>query len=327
MNNTESRYLLRDNRAARRLVVGGTTIVFMAAVGWWFGLFRGTNLPEVDFEEVVSEENGVGDVAHDSRPTLRVAVAAMLSPKPTSEYYEGLLRLIANKVGRRPVFLQRRTYGEVSDLLDRKELDIAFVCAGPYVTGHERFGMEILVVPVVRGKKVYHSYIIANREGELESFDDLKGKRFAFTDPRSNTGYLVPKHILSQRGHTPESFFGETFFTYSHDNSIKAVAEGLADGAAVDSLVWEFMNQTDPTHTSGTTIIARSPPFGIPPVVIHPDIDPHLKLRLREVFLSLDRDEEASSLLNQLGIDRFEEGEDAMYDSVREMQSSGTNES
>ena len=84
---------------------------------------------------------------------------------------------------------------------------------------------------------MYHSYFIVNTNSSIQSFDALKGKTFAFTDPHSNTGCLVPTYVLAKRGETPDSFFKEAFFNNSHDNSIKAVAQGLSDGAAVDSLI------------------------------------------------------------------------------------------
>lgn len=282
----------------------------------WFG----EDTIKVDFTDVFIETNGQIDTTDDNRPVLCIAVAAMISPKPTQSYYNDLLTLIGNKLGRRTLFLQRKTYAEVNQLLKKKEIDVAFVCSGPYVTGHSEFGMELLVVPVAHGKTVYYSYIIVGKNSPVKTFEDLRGKKFVFSDPHSNTGKLVPTYMLALRGETAESFFKETFYSHSHDNSIRAVAEGLADGAAVDSLIWEFMNAIDPVHTAGTKIIEKSPPYGIPPVVVHPDLSLELKQKLKDMFLHLHEDKKAAHLLRLLQIDRFEEGKDEMYDSVRNMQ-------
>lgn len=273
----------------------------------------------VDFDDVIPDAGAKNIASKDTRPILRIAIAAMISPKTTAKYYDKLLEFIGDRMGCRMVFTQRKTYEEVNQLLKDRKLDLAFVCAGPYVTGHKNFGMELLVVPVAHGEKVYYSYLLAGKDSKIKSLDDLGGKKFVFTDPHSNTGCLVPKYMLARKGHSPESFFGEFFFSNSHDNSIKAVAEDLADGAAVDSLIWEFANTVDPTYTSKTTIIEKSPPYGIPPVVVHPDIDPQLKEQFREVFLHLHEDTQAAELLNKLQIDKFEMGDDAAYDSVRDM--------
>ena len=257
--------------------------------------------------------------AKDQRPPLTIAVGAMLSPDTTRVYYEELLGLIAARMGRRPVFAQRRTYAEVNDMVRKREVDLAFVCAGPYTEGKRDLSMEMLVVPVANGKTVYHSYIIVPKSSSTASLADLRGKKFAFTDPQSNTGALVPTYMLARRGETPKSFFHEVFYSHSHDNSIRAVANGQADGAAVDSLIWEFMNRVDPDLTGKTRIVEKSPPYGIPPVVVHPDLNPALKKQLKEIFLSLHRDTAAVPLLEKIQIDRFVEGNDAMYETVREM--------
>jgi len=245
----------------------------------------------------------------------------MISPETIRAYYDELLDLIAGKMGRRARFSQRRTYAEVNDMVMKKEVDLAFVCAGPYTEGKKAFGMEMLVVPVANGKTVYHSYIIAGKSSPIRSLDDLRGKKFAFTDPQSNTGSLVPTYMLAKKGETPKSFFREVFYSNGHDNSIRAVADGQADGAAVDSLIWEFINRVDPELTGKTRIIAKSPPYGIPPVVVSAGLDEATKKRLKEIFLTLHEDNNAAPLLAKLQIDRFVEGNDAMYDSVREMSS------
>lgn len=273
--------------------------------------------PRVDMTQVSSQN---GEKQTDLRPVLRIAVSAMISPEATRQYYEDLLRLIADRMGHRAVFVQRQTYAEVNTLLKNRQVDLAFVCAGPYTQGHADFGMELLAVPVVHGEKVYHSYIIVHKESKIRSLDELKGKKFAFTDPHSNSGSLVPTYMLAQRGETPKTFFKEFFYSHSHDNSIKAVANKLSDGAAVDSLIWEFFQSVEPGLTGQTRIIEKSPPYGIPPVVVHPDLDPTRKAELKKILLTLHQQETATPLLAKLQIDRFAEGNDAMYDSLRVME-------
>lgn len=275
--------------------------------------------PTLDIESTVPNKSSVVTQS-DPDAVLRVAIGAMISPEITRVYYQDLLELIAAKTGRRAVFSQRRTYAEINELVKAHEVDVALVCSGPYASGHAEFGMELLAAPVAHGQQVYHSYFIVPSNSPAKALADLRGKRFAFTDPHSNTGYLVPNYVLARQNETPATFFSETFFTNSHDNSIRAVAEGLTDGAAVDSLIWEFMNNVDPIITRKTKIITKSPPFGIPPVVVHPDLDPDLKRQLKAAFLSIDGDLKATPLLRQIQIERFAEAEDGMYDSVREMQ-------
>jgi len=306
--------------AVRSLVISAVALGAAALAIWLYffsGYFEESRLPTVEFSDVAP---GGGRNGKDARPELKVAIAAMISPEITKKYYEDLLRVLGDRMGMRVVFIQRRTYAEVNALVEDRGVDFAFVCSGPYVSGRGKFGMEIVAVPVVGGEKYYHSYIIARTGGPIHSLDDLRGKRFAFTDPDSNTGCLVPRYMLAKMGETPESFFSETYYTHSHDNSIRAVAEGRADGAAVDSLIWEFLNSSEPDIAGLTTVVAQSPPYGIPPIVVHPDTDPALKKKLRETLLRLHEDPEGRVLMTRLRIDRFADPDKGAYDEVRRMQ-------
>ncbi len=273
---------------------------------------------KIDFQDVVSRDQQ--EEVKEKHQALRIAVAAMISPESTYKYYVDLLELIAERLGSEVDFVQKRTYVQINEMLKKRELDFAFVCSGAYVMGKADFGMEIIAVPVSQGEKVYQSYVIVHKDSVIQSFDQLRDKIFAFTDPHSNTGYLVPTYLLARRNETQGSFFKKTFFTHNHDNSIKAVAEGLADGASVHSLIWDFMNRVDPALTSRTSIIKKSPPYGMPPIVVHPSMEEEKKEKLRTLFFTLHEDPEGAKVLNPLHIDRFEPGNDADYTTIREMQ-------
>lgn len=250
---------------------------------------------------------------------LRVAIAAVISPQATLDAYKPLLDYLGRQLDRSVRLIQRNTYAEINELIRTGGADLAFVCGGAYVEGQRDFGMELLVAPQVRGQTVYYSYIIVPRDSPAQSLADLRGKTFAFSDPLSNSGYLFPTYRLSQMGETAESFFRSTFFTYSHDNSIKAVAEHLADGAAVDSLVYDYAIARNPADSGRTRIIEKSPAYGIPPVVVHPDLDAALKDRLRAILLNMHTDPQGRQALQALLIDRFVQVDDSSYDGIRLM--------
>lgn len=297
--------------------MGGIFLTLMPACS--DNMLGGEGKPiKVDFQDVLTQDQQ--ELAKAKRSAMRIAVAAMISPEVTYKYHVGLLNLIGERMGCKVDFVQKKTYAQVNEMLKKRELDLAFVSSGPYVMGKADFNMEIIAVPVSQGKKVYYSYVIVHKDSAIQSFDQLRGKIFAFTDPHSNTGCLVPTYFLAMSNETPESFFKKTFFTYSHDNSIKAVAEGLADGASVDSLTWGFMNMVDSEMTSHTRIIKKSPPYSMPPIVVHPSMEKQKKDTLRTLFLTLHEDPKGKKILNFLHIDHFEQGNDADYNTVREMR-------
>ncbi len=252
---------------------------------------------------------------------LRVGVGALLSPTRNLEVYHDLLTYIGRRLGRKVQLYQRGTYADINELLKHHELDLAFVCGGALVAGERDFGMEVLAVPEIRGKPGYYSYLIVSRRSGIARLEDLRGRSFAFSDPLSNSGRLAIVHQLMLRGEMPEHYFGRTMFTYSHDNSILAVADGLVDGAAVDSLVYDYLRIRHPTAVSETQVIARWGPYGAPPVAVHPEIEPALRSALSRVLLSMHAEPEGKKILGRLMIDRFVEPTPDLFRSIRDMES------
>lgn len=253
------------------------------------------------------------------KPPLRIAVAAMFSPEETLSVYQELMDYVAGKLDRPVELKQRRTYQEVNDMLGTGKLDAAILCSGPYVHARRQYGVQLLAVPVIHGSPTYHSYIIVPPGSPARSLDDLRGTRFAFTDPLSTSGYLYPVYTLVKQGRQPATFFAKTLFTYSHDNSIEAVAEGVVDGAAVDSLIYDYLLARHPALASRTRVIQTSPAMGAQPVGIPRTLPPATKRALRDLFLNMDQDPGAQKILQQLGVDRFIAGSDTLYDGIRAM--------
>jgi hypothetical protein len=199
-------------------------------------------------------------------------------------------------------------------MFKNKEVDAGFVCSGPYVEGAKKFGLELLVVPKVYGKTTYNSYILVHKKSSINTLEDLRGKTFAFTDPLSNTGKEVPTYMLAKMGETPKSFFKEYIYTHGHDKSIWAVVENVVDAAAVDSLIWEYMNIKEPQYTSETKIIIKSKPYEIPPFVVRKGLDKKIKDDIKKVLLSMHKDKRGKKILDKMMIECFVEVEDKNYD-------------
>lgn len=279
-----------------------------------------SNKPQISFSDVMPSAQSSPRLV---KP-LRIAIASIVSPQRNLRDYERMLQYLGRKLAMPVEVFQRLGYSECITLLENREIDAAFVCSGPYVDANERFSAQALVIPQISGRGTYCAYIIARKAGPIRSFSDLRGKAFAFTDPLSTTGKLYPSHLLSEIGLTAEAYFSKTIFTRAHDNSIEAVAHGLADGAAVSSLVWDGLEKSGASAASRTKVIKRSPAFGMPPLIVHPRLDPELKKRLSDVFLGMHRDPEGKALLAQAGIGRFLRAKDSDYDGVRRMRAAAS---
>lgn len=261
-----------------------------------------------------------GSLSNPGDNLLQVAISGVLSPRKTLEDYQELLSQMGHKLGREVTLVLKPTYAEINDLIRGQRVDLGFVCSLAYVKGNEDFDMELLVVPQMYGRTVYYSYLIVPEESSAVSLEDLRGTSFAFTDPMSNSGHLSPTYQLSLRDEVPASFFSRYIFTYSHDNSILAVADKLVDGAAVDSLVYDQLVANNSEIASKTKVIARWGPYGIPPVVVSPTLGPQLKQQLRQFFLNLHNSNEGRVILSNLAIDRFVVAPEDIYNSIREMK-------
>jgi len=292
-------------------------LLFSAVSGAFFGCSGDAEYKAVDFAKTVPIAQP--ETKEASRDVLRVAVAAMISPRETFVYYQELLDYIGKNSGFRVQLIQRKTYEEVNELFPKGQIDLAFICTGPFAASRDKFGFEALATPQVRGQPYYQSYLIVPKDSSYQKFEDLKGRVFAFTDPDSNTGAMVPRYWLAQLGETPESFFNKTIFTYSHDNSILAVAKGLVDAAAVDGHQWEYFEHFNPTHTSKTRVVRKSQPFGSPPLVASARLSSEVRLKIQELMLSMHTDSEGERILEKLLIDRFVAPREEWYEPARAM--------
>jgi len=79
-----------------------------------------------------------------------------------------LVEYIGEKLGVNAELVLRDTYQEMNDLLEMKEVDIAFTCSPPYIIGKEKIGLELLVVPQINGKPMYYSYVIVHKESKVK---------------------------------------------------------------------------------------------------------------------------------------------------------------
>ncbi len=268
---------------------------------------------------IISTCGGIRPAIADMHP-LKIGLTGVIVQE-NLRLNKPLIDYIGEKLGINTTLVLRDTYEEMNHLLEKSEVDIAFVCGLPYIIGKERFGFDILAVPQINGAPEYFSYIIVPKDSPATQMEDLRGKKYAYSDPLSNSGNLAPRYRLAKIGETPETFFNMFVYTRSHHNSIEAVATKLVDGASVDSYIWEFQNATNPVFTSRTKIIEKGPAFPFTPFVMRKGIDPALQERITDVFLNMHDDPKGLQILESLKIDKFVAVPDNFYDPIRNVRS------
>lgn len=234
------------------------------------------------------------------------------------ELFADWARYLQGKTGRRIQVVTRDRYSDTINLLRQDKLDFAWVSDYPYV--HLGQQVRLLAVPVYRGRPLYRSYLIVPAsDARTRSIADLKGAVFAYADPYSNSGFLEPRYEILRLGADPAHFFRRTFFTWSHRDVLQAVGQGLADGGAIDSFVWESMSRLHPEQASRTRIVTRSEEYGFPPIVANRSVGAADFALMQRALLGMAADPEAADLLGRLNLDGFVEGDPRLYSKVVKM--------
>nr|WP_244412956.1 PhnD/SsuA/transferrin family substrate-binding protein [Ancylobacter novellus] len=217
----------------------------------------------------------------------------------------GRLQLYLSRATGFPVtLLTRRTYQEIVALLISRQIDAAWICGYPYVM-HES-ELQLVAIPEWRGRPLYQSYLIVDADRDGDDLGDLRGDTHAFSDPDSNSGFLVTRAALAEMRETPERFFARTFFTYGHRNVIRAVASGLAASGSVDGYVYEVVAAMEPALAARTRVMWRSEWLGFPPIAAPRNpVDPARLALLSKALLHMMEDEDGRAVLAMLRLDGF----------------------
>jgi len=210
---------------------------------------------------------------------------------------------------------QRRTYEEVTALLLEGSIDAAWLCGYPYLQHKE--ALSLMAVPVWNGRPLYQSYLIVGTDSTAKGLADLRGGTHAYSDPNSNSGYLVTVSDLVRMGERPETFFGRTIFTYGHRNVVRAVAGGLMQSGSVDGYVWEALAKTEPALTARTKVLTRSEWLGFPPFCGRSDQmgTPRMQA-MQQAILGLDKTEKGRAALSLLQLDGMTKAAPSLFDGI-----------
>lgn len=249
-----------------------------------------------------------------SKSPMRLALSAVF----LGERQDLLVRwkaYLESHLQREVIFVQRRTYREMTDLFARNEVDAGWICGAPYTLHKSVY--RLLAVGVWQGKPLYQSYlIVSQRDTTTKSIADLRAKSFAYSDPESNSGYFVAQGELLDLGVDPQTFFSKTMFTYAHRKSVEAVATGLVDGARVDGYIYDMLRLQSPEMIAQTRVVSKSPDYGFPPIAARKNLPEADYKQLFHVLNNMHKDTEGQLLLAAMGLDKFEEEDEHLFDSV-----------
>lgn len=228
---------------------------------------------------------------------------------------ERLRDALSAGMGRDIDLVQRRTYQEITGALLDGSVDAAWVCGYPFL--QHRGQLSLLGVPVWRGQPRYQSYLITSAGDEAANLEDLRGGMHAFSDPDSNSGFLVTASDLARMGETPDSFFARTVFTWGHRNVVRAVAGGLVRSGSVDGYVWQALAVVEPDLVARTRIVSRSEWLGFPPFAARTDRMGEAEVAtLQRALLAMASTPAGRQALDLLFLDGIAEPDIRLFDGI-----------
>lgn len=236
-----------------------------------------------------------------------------------------IARLAAERLGIETAFVGDIAWQEREARFRRGEVDVLWICGLPYVWNwqDDPDAVQLLAAPVMQGERyggapVYYSDIVVRRASGLKSFEDLRGTRFVYNEPRSHSGYNVVRHHLAALGHR-SGYFGTASESGAHQRSLAWILEGEADVAAIDSTVLELEFDRCPGLREAVSIIDTLGPSPMPPWLVRSEVDAALRDALRRLLLSLHEDREGRAVLDACRMARFATVGDADFDPIRRM--------
>jgi ABC-type phosphate/phosphonate transport system substrate-binding protein len=240
-----------------------------------------------------------------------------LSPSIPRALFEALADHVQRTLGHEGVSLRVESQasgpqkgGECHSFAE--EADVAFMCAPSFVWLRDLRPppVELLgVLPVFddernQGKPVYFCDVVVRNDAPIQAFSGLEGGTWAYNDVCSLSGYYSLLDKLAESS-ADESFFDNIFCSGSHLNSIKAVLNGRADAAAIDSNVLRIRFREAPALREELRVVESWGPYPIQPVLVSSALRPDQKQRLRSAFLSTEQDQQTRRTLKLFGLSGF----------------------
>jgi phosphonate transport system substrate-binding protein len=210
-------------------------------------------------------------------------------------------------------------YTAAIEAMRNKHIDLAWFGPFSYILAVEEAGAEALVNGVRRdtGVSTYKSIIITKAGSGITSLADLKGRSFAFVDPASTSGNLIPRKMLLENGIDPDNDFSTSYFAGTHNSVQLAVKNGTVDAGADSDNSYDRMVAAGQIDAAENVIIYESDPIPGSPIAVRGDLPGDLKTKIRDALLNMDQ-QTIFQVQGWGNIDRYQAVEDSDYDIIRE---------
>ncbi|MDP2210546.1 MAG: phosphonate ABC transporter substrate-binding protein [Candidatus Aquicultor sp.] len=294
----------------------------LALLGLLLGLFgfiagcSGSKSPKEQVEQV-KQTNAKAE--KEEVKVLRVGLIPAEDSEEMVKKFKPATEYLAKKLNVKVEPYVATDYSGVIEAMRSGKIDVAFFGPFSYVLAVDKAGAEAFAVGVGSdGKSTYQSMIITRKDSGIKTLEDIKGRDFAFVDPASTSGNLIPRAMFKKAGIDPEKDFKSVSYTGGHDASALAVKNKKVAVAAVNDITYEKMVKEGLIKPEENAIIAKSDPIPGSPISFRGDLSDDLKEKIKKAFL--DMHNEAPEALGGYGeIVRYDEAGDGDYDVIREV--------
>lgn len=265
-----------------------------------------------------TKENITGETTKEIK-ILKMGLIPADDAQEMLRAYEPIKEYLSEKLGI-PVEIQVTSdYTAAIEAMRYKHIDMAWFGPFSYIMAANVAGAEAIVNGVRRsdGRSDYHSIIITRADSGIETLEDLKGKSFAFVDPASTSGNLIPRKMLIENGIDPDNDFKISYYAGTHNAVLLAVANGKVDAGASSDNVFDRMLKEGQVDPGVNVIIYKSDPIPGSPIVVRGDLPIELKQKIQEALINMG--EETIGKVDGWGnIEKYQKVSDSDYDIIRE---------
>ncbi|MFM9829533.1 MAG: phosphate/phosphite/phosphonate ABC transporter substrate-binding protein [Sphingomonas sp.] len=181
--------------------------------------------------------NAAGSTWQAKMGTVRVAVQGDQADPDRIADWTGYKAHIRAMTGLTVQVAEATDYNGVIQALSTGQVDLGTMGGGSYANVDAQIGSKaapILTVRQAEGVIGYYSALLVRADSPYHSLADLRGKKIAYVDFNSTSGYIFPRYIMSKQRLDPDSFFGATIMAGGAAQAALAMMNGQVDAAMVN---------------------------------------------------------------------------------------------
>lgn len=234
------------------------------------------------------------------------------------ESVEPLTEMLSKELGVKVEGFTATNYVGVVEGLGSGQVDFGFIPPFAYVLANKESDAGVILTAINKsGEAMYRSQFIVRKDSGIKSFEDVKGKKVAFVDPSSTSGYLFPGAHLIGNGIDIEKDI-EYVYGGGHDKALQLLLNGDVDVATtfVDSR--DRYKEDFPDAIEKTEILGYTDYIPNISVTVKGDMDQAMRDKISNALLKIADSEDGAELLKELfNMYGFEKATDEDYEVIR----------